>query len=106
MKNRRLHPIFATGVAFLLLGLFSAAGFAQVTTGSITGTVTDASGELVPGATVTIRDLNKNTASTFVTDASGVFSAPFLVPGTYEVQVELEGFKKWVRSGLVLQVND
>ena len=39
-------------------------------------------------------------------DAAGVYTAPFLVPGTYEVSVELQGFKTWIRRGIVLQVND
>jgi hypothetical protein len=79
---------------------------AQVTTGSIVGTVTDSSDQVVPGAQVVIRDLNKNTLTNVVSDASGAYVAPFLVPGTYEVTVELQGFKKWVRGGLLLQVND
>ena len=41
-----------------------------------------------------------------MTDQNGVYAALFLVPGTYEVQVTLQGFKSWVRSDLVLQVND
>ena len=41
-----------------------------------------------------------------MTDASGVYTAPFLVPGTYEVQVELQGFKTWIRPGIILQVTD
>ncbi len=79
---------------------------AQVTTGSIVGNVTDSSEQLVPGAQVVIRDVNKNTTTTLVTDNSGTYTAPFLVPGTYEVTVELAGFKKWVRSDILLQVND
>ena len=79
---------------------------AQVSTGSIVGTVLDSAGALVPGAQVTIRNVNRNTTTTLVTDANGAYSALFLVPGTYEVQVGLSGFKTWIRSGLVLQVND
>lgn len=79
---------------------------AQVATGSIVGSVLDSAGALVPGAQVTIRNVNRNTTTTLVTDANGAYSALFLVPGTYEVQVGLSGFKTWIRSGLVLQVND
>ena len=60
----------------------------------------------MPGAQVTIRNVNRNTSTTFVTDQNGAYTALFLVPGTYEVQVTLQGFKSWVRSDLVLQVND
>jgi Carboxypeptidase regulatory-like domain/TonB-dependent Receptor Plug Domain len=79
---------------------------AQVATGSIVGTVVDASGQIVPGAQVTIRNVDRNTSTSAVTDDNGAYSALFLVPGTYEVQVSLTGFKAWRRSGLVLQVND
>ncbi len=77
---------------------------AQVTTGTLVGTVSDNSG-VVPGATVTIRETNKGTAETYETDASGTYTAPFLVPGTYSVEVSVQGFKKWIRDGVVLQVN-
>ena len=96
------------GTVFVLLVTCLSAHplFAQVATGSIVGTVKDSSGEVVPGAQVTIREVNRNTTSTLVTDASGVYTAPFLVPGTYEVQVELQGFKTWIRPGIILQVTD
>lgn len=90
----------------LWIGLLSAAGEAQVTTGTIVGTVKDPGGAAIPGATVTITDVNKGTASTFTTDATGSYNAPFLIPGTYEVAIEMSGFKKLVRKGVVLQVNE
>ena len=96
--------------AFLLtvVSLFSATApaVAQVATGSIVGTVLDSSGQVVPGAPVTIRDINRNTSTNLVTDQAGVYTAPFLVPGTYEIGVELQGFKTFSRRGIVLQVND
>src|SRR5690242_13091862 len=91
-------------VVWLIGGAMSLS--AQVTTGSIVGTVTDASEQVIPGAQVVIRDINKNTSSTLTTDSAGNFAAPFLVPGSYEVTVELTGFKKWVRGNILLQVND
>src|ERR1041384_2432400 len=94
-------------VVVLLIGFFATSSLSgQVATGSIVGTVKDSSGEVVPGAQVTIREINRNTTTSVVTDASGVYTAPFLVPGTYEVQVELQGFKTWVPRGIVLQVTD
>jgi hypothetical protein len=79
--------------------------FAQVTTGTIVGTVTDSNGGVVPGATVTIREVGKNTATVFVTDADGSYIAPFLIPGAYDIEIDMQGFKKYVRPGVVLQVN-
>ena len=60
----------------------------------------------MPGATVAIKEIGKQTVTTVVTDANGAYTAPFLNPGTYEVEVELTGFKKYVRQGIVVQVND
>lgn len=77
---------------------------AQVTTGTIVGTVSDPGG-VVPGAAVTIREVNRGTTDTVVTDSAGSYTAPFLSPGTYTVEVNVAGFKKWVRAGVVLQVN-
>ena len=75
------------GVLLVLLTFLSSVSSAQVATGSIVGTVSDSTGQVVPGAQVTIREVNRNTTTTLVTDGSGVYTAPFLVPGTYEVQV-------------------
>jgi hypothetical protein len=77
---------------------------AQVTTGTIIGTVSDVNG-IVPGATVVLREVNRGTTDTVVTDDTGSYTAPFLTPGTYTVEVEVPGFKKWVRPGVILQVN-
>jgi len=93
--------------AFLILAatlVVAAAADAQVTTGTIIGSVTDSSG-VVPGATVTVREVNKGTTTTYVTDETGTYTAPFLVPGTYAVEVNVQGFKKSIREGIILQVN-
>jgi hypothetical protein len=96
----------ASALAFAICITLPSLTSAQVSTGSIVGTVVDASGQIVPGAQVTIRHVDRNTTTSAVTDDNGAYSALFLVPGTYEVQVGLQGFKSWRRSGLVLQVND
>ena len=102
---RRAGTVTAVLAVVSILSLPTAA-IAQVATGSIVGTVVDASGQIVPGAQVTVREVNRNTTTALTSDAVGVYTAPFLVPGTYEVSVELQGFKSWVRRGIVLQVND
>ncbi len=94
-------------LAWLVAAICTAATVsAQVTTGSIVGTVSDTQGQVVPGATVAIKEVGKQTITTVVTDANGAYNAPFLNPGTYEVEVELTGFKKYVRQGITVQVND
>jgi Carboxypeptidase regulatory-like domain/TonB-dependent Receptor Plug Domain len=94
--------------ALLLAGLTALSALpasAQVTTGTIVGTVKDSAGAVVPGATVTITETGKQTASAYTTDGEGAYTAPFLIPGTYELAVDMQGFRKYVRRGVVLQVN-
>ena len=89
---------------FLLLTLLPALAFSQATTGTLTGTVHDASGAVVPAASITIRNVNTGVNSHWTTGDAGTFTAPTLLPGDYEIAVEKQGFKKAVRQGLAVQV--
>jgi len=71
---------------------------AQAVYGSIAGTVADTTGAVIPGATVTITSLERQTADSVVTNAAGFFSKERLLPGRYEVKAELSGFKAAVVS--------
>ena len=102
MRTRNVWHIAAVTLWLVAAG---SGAEAQVTTGTITGTVKDTSGGAVPGATVTVTETDKGTSTTVVTDVEGSYSAPFLIPGTYEVAIELAGFRKHVHKGVVLQVN-
>src|SRR5690242_6925752 len=73
---------------------------AQTTTGVIRGTVTDESGAVLPGVTVTIRSRAVPGAPTTVTNESGVFRFPTLPPGSYDVTVELQGFATQTQTGV------
>jgi hypothetical protein len=99
--TRRIGPVL---VAALMSFAIAAPTAAQVTTGTFVGTVRDPSG-IVPGATVTVREVNRGTSNTYVTDETGGYTAPFLSPGTYAIEVNVPGFRKWVREGVILQVN-
>ncbi len=100
-----IRRIVALVVLSGLVALLPLPAAAQVTTGTIVGTVQDQQGAAVPGAPVTITNLGKGTSSSHTTDGSGSYVAPFLIPGTYDVAVELAGFRRWVHKGVVLQVN-
>jgi hypothetical protein len=78
---------------------------AQQGRGTILGTVTDTSGAVVPGAQVTITNTATNLTSTATTNDEGVYSVPNLLVGTYSVTVTKEGFKKFVRTGILLEVD-
>ena len=89
----------------LTLAVFAMLGttvFAQATSGRISGAVIDAQGGLLPGATVTVTEVNTNYTRTASTDAQGAYVFANLPLGSYNVSAELTGFKKAVRSGFVL----
>ena len=90
-------------VVALLLSAVVIAG-AQQSTGTISGIVTDQQGAVVPGAQVEV--LNTATNALFATSSneSGLYVAPGMVVGEYEIAVEAEGFRRGVRSGVTLQV--
>ena len=81
--------MYARVSAALLALVLAVAGVAaaQETTGTVSGRILDAQGLAVPGVTVTLT--GPQGARTFVTDADGNFSAPFLTPGLYAVRAEL-----------------
>ena len=87
--------------ALFLLGIATTA-FAQFDRGTIVGTIKDAQGGIVPGATVTLTSTQTQQSRTTVTDGSGYYTFPNLTAGRYEIVVELSGFKKISRSNVQL----
>jgi len=85
--------------------LFSAALVAQGSFGRILGTVTDQTGAVLPGATVSVIDTQRGVARTLTTDAAGEYNAPNLIPGTYTIRVEAKGFQRLDRQNVVLEVS-
>ena len=88
----------------LLISLSAAMAFAQEVTGTISGTVKDSSGAVLPGAQVELLNQDTGIARTVQTDTSGHFTAPLLPLGNYSVTATQQGFQKEVRSGIVLTV--
>jgi uncharacterized surface anchored protein len=72
--------------------------FGQATTGTISGTVQDAQGARVAGATVTVRKLDTNLERSLVTESDGRFRFPGLAIGPYELSVEHTGFTGYARG--------
>ena len=71
---------------------------AQETRGNIAGTVRDNAG-VIPGATVTIVSTDTGSKQELITNSSGYFEAPLMQPGTYEISVEMTGFKRTHAAG-------
>jgi hypothetical protein len=81
-------------IALLAAILVPSAAFAQVDRATLTGTVKDTAGAVVPGATVSITNVATNTASHQTTTDTGEYLFVSLIPGKYQIDVELSGFKK------------
>ena len=79
--------------------------FGQTTTGSITGTVTDPSGAVVPGAQVTVTNERDGGSREIATNNAGIFSVPDLTSGPYTVRVNASGFAQYEAPRLMLVSN-
>ena len=100
---RRLLGIL-TLIAMLSLALPGA--YAQSIFADLSGTVTDTSGAVVPGAKVTVQNAASKVARRVTSDKNGFFSLSQLPAGTYNVIAEAQGFQKWVGNGIVLNASD
>jgi hypothetical protein len=92
-------------ILFSLTAIFSVAARAQTVTGSIRGTVTDATGALVVGAKVTATNSNTGVATVTTTDRSGTYNLQSLPIGTYVVSAEKTGFKITADSPFALEID-
>lgn len=93
--------------AAALLALGGAAGLAQTTgTATLLGTVTDATGAVVPGAKVRAVDIGRSFVYETETNSVGAYYLPNLRSGSYELTVEAQGFKTFVRGGIVARINE
>ncbi|MGH8650379.1 MAG: carboxypeptidase regulatory-like domain-containing protein, partial [Burkholderiales bacterium] len=91
-------------VATLVLVLTSATAWAQLSTAQLSGRVTDESGAVLPGVTVTATQTDTGLARTVVTDENGAYVVPNMPTGPYRLEVMLQGFRTYVQTGIVLQV--
>jgi hypothetical protein len=95
--------IRAWGVLIALVGLMMCVpGLHAQTTASLSGTVTDPTGAVIPNAKITLTDENTGAERTTVTGGTGSFSMPALLPGTYDIHVTAAGFQGYEQKGIVL----
>src|SRR5271157_2721759 len=78
--------------------------FAQTDRGTITGTVTDPTGAVIPGAALHARDVDTGAEYDTVTTATGNYTIPSLLAGTYDLTVTAAGFEKYIQHGITVQV--
>jgi hypothetical protein len=90
----------------LLLLLFKPTAYSQLTTADIVGTVSDATGAIIPNATVTLTNLRTNEKRVTHTSGSGDYNFTLLLPGHYSISVQSPGFKAAVTSDLGVEAGD
>ncbi len=96
--------VIALSMILPLMPVRSLAG--QETRGTITGKVMDATQAVIPGAVVKVANLAMGTSVSLTTNDSGLFVAPYLGSGAYQVIVEVKGFKKYVRDNVVVRIGE
>ena len=97
-------PRLALRFVVALFCVSVATATAQETTGTILGTVTDASGGVLPGVTISVKHLETSQVRSVATDSGGRYRVQALLVGSYEITAQLPGFQNLVRSGVVLTV--
>jgi hypothetical protein len=95
--------VFALIVALMFLG--GTAAFGQGTSASLTGQISDNSGAVVPGATVTATNTDTSLAQTATTKGDGTYLIAPLPPGHYKLTIEAKGFERYAQTGIELSVN-
>jgi hypothetical protein len=98
------YRIFSLTAICLLLA--ASLSWSQDTRGTITGRVTDPSGAIIAGATVVVSNTAMGTKTNVSTNSEGLYRAPLLSPGLYDVEVSSPGFKRAVRSAVEVRVAD
>jgi len=99
---KRLLRAFCLVTCSLLLS--STVAFAQLSTAQLSGRVTDESGAVLPGVTITATQTDTGFVRTDVTDGSGAYILSNLPTGPYKLDASLQGFRTYVQTGIVLQV--
>src|SRR5262245_31101586 len=108
-RRRTQSPVltscFRSANALLLLVVLSAPTAAQILYATMTGTVTDSSGAVLPGTTVQATNVETGVAKTTIADQGGGFLFSDLVPGVYDVTFQIQGFKRVVQRAVRVDTN-
>src|SRR5437764_7424754 len=106
MGNKKARAPFLAAIILCLLPFsLTSFVFAQAGRGAISGSVTDASGAIIPGAAVTATDTATGSKLTATTTAAGIYSFVSLPPGAYEVSASQKGFETTLRKGVIVTVD-
>ena len=104
MFSKWIKILSIAAVSLAVLGLVPALMAQSTTQGAISGTVFDASGAVVPGAAITLRNDGTNAQANATSDSSGNYIFPLVEPGTYTVSVTAQGFEGYRAENVIVQV--
>src|SRR5579864_326619 len=105
MDSRKCPKVAIQGLGVsVVFWLFCLPAFSQLNYGRILGAITDQTGGVIAGATVTVTDTDRGVTRTLVTDSAGEYNAPSLLPSTYTVRAEAKGFRTLDRQNLMVGV--
>jgi hypothetical protein len=79
---------------------------AQEYRGTITGIVSDSTGALIPNASIIVTELSTGSLHKTISNNSGEYNVPFLLPGTYRIEAQADGFTNIIRNNVVIQAGD
>src|SRR3954452_5049219 len=102
----RLKGVFGLVLVALVITGYPTILRAQTTSASVTGSIQDSQGGVLPGVSVTMTSRTQGNVLTAVTDEGGRFVFPIVRPDTYSLKVALQGFKTLERTNLVVNAND
>jgi carboxypeptidase family protein/TonB-dependent receptor-like protein len=89
---------FRVTLVVVLLATTASIALAQITSATISGSIKDATGGVLPGVDVVVRNLDTGLMRSAVTDSNGYFTVSGLAPGRYEARASLQGFATWVQT--------
>src|SRR5947199_4343205 len=96
------RPLFTSFALFLFASCLS---FGQISTGTISGSVEDPTGALIPNAQISVKQLSTGETRSGTTGANGEFNVPFLQPGQYSLTASAGGFKSKTLNDMTIQVH-
>lgn len=100
----RVFVVGALSIVLLLIGGVAGDAYAQVAGGTVSGRVTDPSGSILPGAAVTITNIDTSVLTSGSTNTDGFYSVANLLPGPYKIAVALTGFAEEIANGITVSV--
>jgi Carboxypeptidase regulatory-like domain/TonB dependent receptor/TonB-dependent Receptor Plug Domain len=101
---KKFRSVFLVFVTFVVIPLVCGPIYPQVVGGTLSGTVTDQSGAVIPNTEISIKNVATGVTRTVTTDPAGFYTAPNLLPGTYEITATASGFATEVQKGITLTV--